>query len=90
MDLSFYKSFIAEEIREEGRVQGFAEGFAEACAEVWAKGVLIVLEARGLDVSDGVRERVTGCYDIDLLRHWLARAITATSAVEIFGDEPAS
>ncbi|WP_329220744.1 hypothetical protein OG352_28215 [Streptomyces sp. NBC_01485] len=74
MDLSFYKSDLAEELREEGR------------AEVWAKSVLIILETRGIDAPEEVRERITGCYDLDLLRHWLARAITVASAAEVFGD----
>ncbi|MER6416415.1 RpnC/YadD family protein [Streptomyces humidus] len=75
VDLSFYKSYISEEIRDEGRAQGRAED------------ILLVLEARGLDVSDEVRARVTGCDDPDLLRDWLTRAVTASSAESIFtGD----
>ena len=75
VDLSFYKSYISEEIRDEGRAQGRAED------------VLLVLEQRGLDVSDDVRRRVTDCTDPELLRHWLTRAVTAPKAEEIFEDE---
>ncbi|GAA3989987.1 hypothetical protein GCM10022384_42430 [Streptomyces marokkonensis] len=75
VDLSFYKSYISEEIRDEGRVQGRAED------------VLLVLEQRGLDVSDDVRGRVTGCDDPEVLRHWLARAVTVLKAEEIFEEE---
>ncbi|MFG2278843.1 hypothetical protein ACGFNQ_09175 [Streptomyces asoensis] len=75
VDLSFYKSYISEEIRDEGRAQGRAED------------IVLVLEARGLDVSDEIRERVTGCDDPDLLRDWLTRAVTVSSAEAIFtGD----
>ncbi|MDN3294790.1 hypothetical protein QWM81_12155 [Streptomyces ficellus] len=75
VDLSFYKSPLSEEIRDEGRARGRAED------------ILIVLEQRGIDVPDEARERITGCGDPELLRHWLARAVTAPSAEEIFADE---
>ncbi|MBQ1095006.1 hypothetical protein KBY55_02545 [Streptomyces sp. b94] len=75
VDLSFYKSYISEEIRDEGRAQRGAED------------VLIVLEQRGLAVSDDVRGRVTACGDPELLRHWLARAVTAPTAEAVFEDE---
>ena len=75
VDLSFYKSYISEEIRDEGRAQGRAED------------VLLVLEQRGLDISDAVRTRVTECGDPNLLRHWLARAVTAPKAEAIFEGE---
>ena len=78
VDLSFYKSYIAEEIREEGRTEGRAQD------------VLLVLEQRGLDIPDAVRSRVQGCHDPEILRHWLARAVTAAEAEGIFGtSEPA-
>jgi Flp pilus assembly CpaE family ATPase len=75
VDLSFYKSYISEEIRDEGRAQGRAED------------ILVVLEQRGLDVSDDVRSRITDCTDPDVLRRWLIHAVTATKAEEIFEDE---
>ncbi|WP_376732424.1 hypothetical protein [Streptomyces broussonetiae] len=68
MDLSFYTSYISEEIRAQSR----------------AEDVLLVLEQRGLAVSDDVRQRITGCADPDLLRGWLTRAVTAPRAEEIF------
>jgi hypothetical protein len=77
VDLSFYKSWLSEEIRDEGRAQGRAED------------ILVVLETRGIDVPDEIRERVTACDDDELLRRWLVRAATAASAEEIFSDEDA-
>jgi hypothetical protein len=71
VDLSFYKSFISEEIRAQGR----------------AEDLLLVLEQRGLDVSDDVRRRITDCHDPEILRQWLSRAVTAPKAEEIFEDE---
>ncbi|MET8169991.1 hypothetical protein ABZT34_38135 [Streptomyces sp. NPDC005329] len=75
VDLSFYKSYISEEIRDEGRAQGRAED------------IVLVLEARGLDISDEIRERITGCDDPELLRDWLTRAVTASSAEAIFTSD---
>ncbi|MFF0188971.1 hypothetical protein [Streptomyces sp. NPDC005244] len=74
VDLSFYKSYISEEIRDEGRAQASADA------------ILIILEQRGIDVSDDIRERITGCEDHGILRRWLARAVTAPTAEDIFED----
>ncbi|MEU3780259.1 hypothetical protein [Streptomyces sp900129855] len=78
VDLSFYKSYIAEEIRDEGRVS------------TYGTAVLTVLEQRGIDVPADARQRIADCGDLEMLHAWLLRAATATSAAEIFGDELAS
>ncbi|WP_017240299.1 hypothetical protein [Streptomyces sp. SS] len=91
VDLSFYTSYLAEEIRAEVQAEIQAESRAEGRAEGLAQGsaaaILLVLEQRGLDVPDDVRDRVTGCADPETLRVWLTRAVTAASAEEIFADE---
>jgi hypothetical protein len=74
VDLSFFRSETSQKLRAEGRAEGRAED------------VLFVLRHRGLDVSEGVRERVAGCSDPDVLRGWLTRAVTVDRAEEIFGD----
>lgn len=56
--------------------QGRAEGEASA--------VLAVLDARGIEISDAVRARVTACTDIDQLDGWVRRAATATSVDDLF------
>ncbi|MGW2561111.1 hypothetical protein ACWCXB_18040 [Streptomyces sp. NPDC001514] len=71
VDLSFFKSPISEEIRAESRAQD----------------ILLVLERRGMDVSDEVRERITDCDDPEILRQWLGHAVTASSTEEIFAEE---
>ncbi|MFJ1651548.1 hypothetical protein ACIOC2_09080 [Streptomyces sp. NPDC088337] len=73
-DLSFYKSYLSEEIRDEGRTRGAAED------------ILLVLETRGIDVPYAIRERITACDDLELLRCWLARAVTVPSAEEVFSE----
>jgi hypothetical protein len=46
--------------------------------------VLLVLTARGIDVPDHVRTRITSCTDQTQLDTWLKRAATATSIDELF------
>lgn len=62
-----------------------AEGKAEGKAEGEAKMVLVVLQARGIEVSEGARERIMGCKDERQLTEWAARAATAESVDELFG-----
>lgn len=75
MYLSFHKSFMAEEIRNEGRAEGLAEV------------LLVVLEARGITITDGIREQIDTCYDLPLLRQLLTRAATAATAEDVFAEE---
>ncbi|MFI2204107.1 hypothetical protein ACH47Z_25650 [Streptomyces sp. NPDC020192] len=74
VDLSFFKSSLAEELRDEGRAKAKAED------------VLRLLDRRGVEIQDEARERVTSCDDLDLLNVWFDRAITATSASEVFTE----
>ncbi|MFC8367242.1 hypothetical protein ACFUIT_04485 [Streptomyces sp. NPDC057239] len=118
VDLSFYKSYLAEEVREEVRKEVREEVQREVRQEVReevqrevrqevreevqrevrqevreearvkdrAEDILFVLEQRGLDISDDVRSRITGCTDPELLRLWLARALAAPKAEKVFED----
>ncbi|WP_225078001.1 MULTISPECIES: hypothetical protein [unclassified Streptomyces] len=73
-DLSFFQSQTAQNLRAEGRAEGRAED------------VLLVLERRGVEISEEDRERIVGCADLDTLSIWFARAITATSTAELFAS----
>ncbi|MGW1403806.1 hypothetical protein ACWCRF_35380 [Streptomyces sp. NPDC002405] len=75
-DLSFFQSQTAQNLRAEGRAEGRVEGRAE--------DVLLLLERRGVEISEQDRERIVGCADLDTLSIWFARAITATSTAELF------
>ncbi|MBM7438570.1 hypothetical protein [Streptomyces sp. HB132] len=79
VDPSFYISPLSEEIREEGRAQGRAQARSES--------ILILLGARGIEITDATREKITTCTDSELSRQWLIRAVHATTAEEIFGSE---
>ncbi|MER7837327.1 hypothetical protein ABTY98_15800 [Streptomyces sp. NPDC096040] len=87
VDLSFYKSDLAQEtlkeIREEIRAEGLAQGEAQRAAE----DVLAILEVRGIDVPEAVRERITRCGDPEILSRWLRRAVTAPTVEDVFTDE---
>ncbi|MFF0529157.1 hypothetical protein ACFYT3_12265 [Nocardia amikacinitolerans] len=50
------------------------------------RALLTVLEARGIPVSDEVRERITECTDTDLLAEWVRRAVTVATAEELFAE----
>ncbi|RAY13294.1 hypothetical protein DPM19_19600 [Actinomadura craniellae] len=53
-------------------------------AEGEAEMILVFLEARGLDVSDEARERITSCTDLDQLKAWGRRAAVVESAEGLF------
>lgn len=77
--VSYKREYQSEFVRKfvfQGRVEGRVEGRAAA--------VLSVLDARGIDVPDDARTRITGCDDLDQLDSWLRRAVTAGSAHELF------
>ena len=62
--------------KREGKKEGRREGRGEA--------ILDVLEARGLDVSEAARERITSCTDLRQLRKWLKRSVTAEKTDGLF------
>ncbi len=69
------ESELYREIFGEGRAAGEAKGEA--------KSVLAVLAARGIAVSDAIRERVLGCTDIPTLDVWVQRAAVASTAAGV-------
>ncbi len=71
-----------------GEARGRAEGEARGRAEGEAKSILAVLAARGIPVSDAVRERVLGCTDIATLDVWVRRAAVATTAAAVVRAKP--
>ena len=74
VDLSFFQSQTAQQLRAEGRAEG------------QAKGILVLLSHRGVEVTEGDRDRIVGCGDPEVLSLWFTRAITATSAAEVFAE----
>ena len=60
--------------------KGEAKGEARGKALGKAEGILAVLAARGLLVSDALRERILGCTEVATLDVWIRRAVVASSA----------
>jgi hypothetical protein len=84
----FAKKYIAIG-RAEGRAEGEAEGEAKGKAEGKAEAILAVLAARGLSISEAVREKVLGCRDLPTLERWLVKAATAKSAAQAVAQRKA-
>jgi hypothetical protein len=78
---AFYRGALAE-----GLAEGEAKGEAKGKAEAKADSVLTVLDARGLTVTDRLREMITTCTDLDQLDAWLRRAATVSTAEHIFSQ----
>ncbi|MBB5117499.1 hypothetical protein AF335_03025 [Streptomyces eurocidicus] len=64
---------------EETLLEGEAKGSAQM--------VLRVLEKRGILVPAETRERITSCTDLHTLERWMDRALTVSTADELFEDE---
>lgn len=68
--------------KNEGRAEGRAEGEAEG----EAKAILLILETRGLRISDDARERIQTCQDTGQLETWIRKAAVITSTDELFTE----
>ncbi len=70
--------------RQEGRAEGRVEGRVEGRIEGTREALLLLLAHRGLALTDGHRATVAACVDGALLDRWFQRALTASSADEVF------
>lgn len=59
---------------------------ADRASILAARGVLAVLTARRLDISEAAREQLLGERDPDRLDRWMNKAISARSIEEVFSD----
>lgn len=64
----------------EGRAEGRAEGITAGQLEEKRRGILRILDARGLKVSQRMRARIAATTDADLLDRWFTSALTVTRA----------
>lgn len=71
-----YQSDFVRKCINQGRAEGRAEGEAKA--------VLAFLAARGVEVPDEARDRITSCADLDQLETWVRRAATINTIDELF------
>jgi predicted transposase YdaD len=66
----------------EGEARGEAKGRAAGRAEA----LVAIFAARGLPLSEHLRERILRCTDIATLDRWIVRATTASSAAEALAE----
>jgi hypothetical protein len=86
MTTSEYEKTFVERIHDQGIAEGEARGEAKGKAEGKAEAVLRLLDARGLAPSKEQRQRVASSTDPAQLDLWFDRAITASTAAEVFTD----
>jgi hypothetical protein len=60
------------------------EHFGRGKQEGGADAILLVLKARGLEVSESERDRITGCTNLRQLKTWVTRAATAEKTSDVF------
>ncbi|MBX6385826.1 MAG: hypothetical protein IRZ07_23115 [Microbispora sp.] len=72
--------------KNEGHAQGLKEGRAEGLAEGEAKAVILILEARGLQISDHARDWIQRCRITSQLETWIRKAAVITSTDELFTE----
>ncbi|WP_435177255.1 hypothetical protein [Actinacidiphila sp. bgisy145] len=80
IDTSFFRSESAQRVIAESEAKGLAKGRAE--------DLFLLIESRRITLDDASRTRISESRDPELLREWFRRALTATTAEEIFGEEP--
>ncbi|GAB2853488.1 hypothetical protein GCM10022221_61210 [Actinocorallia aurea] len=65
----------------ETRAQGIKAGRSEQAV----KSLLLVLDGRGVTLSDEQRLRITETTDVEQVNRWIVRAATAEHAADVFG-----
>jgi hypothetical protein len=77
-----YQSEFARKYVAQGREEGLHEGERAALLEV--------LDARGLQVEEGARQRILACMELSQLKLWLRKSVSVQSAQELFEPGPAA
>ncbi|OHV47317.1 hypothetical protein BCD48_19595 [Pseudofrankia sp. BMG5.36] len=77
-----YRSELLNETDARAHAEGKAEGEALGAGRM----LLTVLEARGILVSEDVRERIHTCTDLDQLDTWFRRAMIASTIDDVIRE----
>jgi len=89
MATTFKRDFI-DDLEDAAEARGLARGQARGEARGQARGealsILRLMDARGLNLTEGQRKQVVDCADVTQLGLWFDRAIAATTADEVFGS----
>ncbi len=67
-------------------IRGREEGLRQRSVKGKAETISILLEARGISIDAGQKERVLACKDLEILGRWIRRAATVATADELFVD----
>ena len=89
----FARKYVAqgrEEGRQEGREEGLQKGREQGLHEGERAALFEVLDARGLQVDEGTRQRILACLELSQLKLWLRKAVSVQSAQELFESGPAA
>jgi hypothetical protein len=76
-----HRTLLEEIVTTAGYKSDFARHH-EALGE--ARGLLLILEARKVQVPDEVRARIAACTDVNQLDTWVQRAATAEKVSDLF------
>jgi hypothetical protein len=78
-----WEAFMSTTVRSQYHSELFREIEARGKAQGEGQAVLTVLDARGVQVPEAIREQILACTDLAELDTWLRRALTATTAEEV-------
>jgi hypothetical protein len=70
--------------RQEGLAEGHKSGLTEGLAVGKRDSLLRIVELRGLTLTEEERDTISRCTDVGKLDHWLKKALTASTAAEVF------
>jgi hypothetical protein len=87
MDDAKMEPVIIEDLVKYGEDLGLERGLERGRLEAMRAGVLDVLDARGIAISDVERERIAVETSLERLRAWHRRAVTAAAVADVFGGE---
>ena len=86
MKTSPFRSEFFEGILDEGIRQGIEKGIEQGKARGEAAALLKLLKARGVDLTEKQHDAVASSTDLQEIDRWFDRALTATSADDVFGQ----
>jgi hypothetical protein len=70
--------------RAEGKLEGRAEGKLEGRAQAKAEAVMLILQQRGLRITDEQHRGIIACTDLETLDRWQRLAFSVETVAELF------
>lgn len=77
------RNAVLVEAENQAAARGEARGEVRGAVRGAAEALLALLDARGLPCPEDLRARILACRDLPTLTRWVARAVTATRAVDV-------